>query len=569
MAVRGTATGAAAGGPAGARSLKAAAGTGGVKGGATAKSTATAKGSAASGAKGTKKAAAPETARSAGARAAATAEAEAEAGPDPAEEAARRAELEAKAAAEMEALRAAAWRAQLEAERRREAERRKAREEEAARRKEEASLRKALLEAAYDGDDDGLRAGLQRAAAAGLLGPDPAETADGHGNTLLSEAAAGGSASTVQMLLKLGVDPNSRGEFGRTPLWRAAFLGKAEVVPLLLEGGADPRIGNEGGELPVHVAPPELKETLGAWDTAATDRMAAQIEARRAERAGAAAAQRQAAVRGAEEGVSGAEASHERAQSQLKCARMELEKRIHEYDICVEERKPEGLTQVALDQVHAAEAVVAEARAHAAEAAEALDAARLALRRQQQEAAAAGDGEDGEAPPPGVPVAIKALHDVLVRDVGGLIAASGRWPLVLDSSGQASVFLRYQDTNYVNALSSAHMAPPRLRRSLLGGLRYGKPLVLDLQDCDLWPEMPAAFDRVQPGLLAALLDRSLLSGERYTSLIRPEEDGDEYEPSRFSEGRLRAFSFVVLCSAARPNPALLEAMYVLRVVLSG
>jgi hypothetical protein len=32
---------------------------------------------------------------------------------------------------------------------------------------------------------------------------------------------------------------------------------------------------------------------------------------------------------------------------------------------------------------------------------------------------------------------------VLVRDVGGKIAASGRWPLVIDTSGQASVFLRY------------------------------------------------------------------------------------------------------------------------------
>ena len=31
-----------------------------------------------------------------------------------------------------------------------------------------------------------------------------------------------------------------------------------------------------------------------------------------------------------------------------------------------------------------------------------------------------------------------------------------------------------QDTNYVNALSSNNMEPNRLRRSVLGGLRYGK-----------------------------------------------------------------------------------------------
>jgi hypothetical protein len=31
----------------------------------------------------------------------------------------------------------------------------------------------------------------------------------------------------------------------------------------------------------------------------------------------------------------------------------------------------------------------------------------------------------------------------LVRDVGDKIKADGRWPLVIDTSGQASVFLRY------------------------------------------------------------------------------------------------------------------------------
>lgn len=44
------------------------------------------------------------------------------------------------------------------------------------------------------------------------------EVADGHGNTLLSEAAAGGSLATVQMLLHKGADPNALGEFKRTPL---------------------------------------------------------------------------------------------------------------------------------------------------------------------------------------------------------------------------------------------------------------------------------------------------------------------------------------------------------------
>jgi hypothetical protein len=39
---------------------------------------------------------------------------------------------------------------------------------------------------------------------------------------------------------------------------------------------------------------------------------------------------------------------------------------------------------------------------------------------------------------------LQDLDDVLVRDVGGKLAATGKWPLVIDTSGQASVFLRYQ-----------------------------------------------------------------------------------------------------------------------------
>lgn len=48
-----------------------------------------------------------------------------------------------------------------------------------------------------------MRKGIARAKEAGMLKPDPVDTADGHGNTLLSEAAAGGVESTVAMLLEV------------------------------------------------------------------------------------------------------------------------------------------------------------------------------------------------------------------------------------------------------------------------------------------------------------------------------------------------------------------------------
>lgn len=123
------------------------------------------------------------------------------------------------------------------------------------------------------------------------------ECADVHGNTLLSEAAAGGALATVEHLLQSrDADPNTQGEFKRTPLWRAAFLAKAAVIGPLLAAGADPRIPNEAGELPQHVAAtPEMAEQLRSWDTAHTDELV-QARQKLVEAAQAHALEKQAAV---------------------------------------------------------------------------------------------------------------------------------------------------------------------------------------------------------------------------------------------------------------------------------
>ena len=53
---------------------------------------------------------------------------------------------------------------------------------------------------------------------------------DANNNTPLSEASAGGHPDTITLLLSLGANPNSRGQFGRTPLYRAAFAGHLDAV---------------------------------------------------------------------------------------------------------------------------------------------------------------------------------------------------------------------------------------------------------------------------------------------------------------------------------------------------
>ena len=105
----------------------------------------------------------------------------------------------AQAEAEMEALRKAAWQAQVDYERKQEAKRRKKAEEEARKKKEVAALTKAMLEAAFDGEDDEL---VKLLAKASDIMKNPVDCCDAHGNSLLSEAAAGGNASSVNLLLE-------------------------------------------------------------------------------------------------------------------------------------------------------------------------------------------------------------------------------------------------------------------------------------------------------------------------------------------------------------------------------
>jgi len=46
-----------------------------------------------------------------------------------------------------------------------------------------------------------------------------------------------------------------------------------------------------------------------------------------------------------------------------------------------------------------------------------------------------------------------------------------RWPLIIDSSKQSAVFLRYRDTNYLDVCNPKHMDAETIRMSLIGAIR--------------------------------------------------------------------------------------------------
>ncbi|MXQ93640.1 hypothetical protein E5288_WYG022373 [Bos mutus] len=435
----------------------------------------------------------------------------------------------------MEKLQREAFVAQV----RREQEAARRRQEEAAaaeRRRQEERLRGArLLEAAFDGNLGEIQAVLRE---------------DSGGNTPLSEAAAGGQSLAIQLLAEQGASPNSKGAFGRTPLYRAAFGGHLEAVEVLLKLGADPRVYADDGSTPEQVASLDtVVSVLQSWDLSLTDAMLRNMEAEQERRAQEAARHKEAEAQrcgGWEAGgwpgaalttplhrsmnlkVQQLAKEQQQCHQQLQQAYCELNRRIAEHD--KRERRGVGLAELTLQGSQLCTAAEEEV--------------------------------------PGLKCQVSELHDVLMKDVGDRIRADGRWPLVIDPSGQAATFLRYQDTNYVDAVNPDHLRPERIRLALLGALRFGKPLVFDLREVDLFPAVQQQLEAVQPGLAQELLGHGLLEQERYLSLLRP-TDGPEYSPNQFQEARLQHFRLFFVTKVRWPPAEQLQVLLPVRVQLPG
>jgi ankyrin repeat protein len=74
------------------------------------------------------------------------------------------------------------------------------------------------------------------------------------GATPLHDAALGGHASIVGVLLEKGAEINARDDSGETPLYQAAAWDRLETVDLLLRRGARAGIPNGEGRTPLQAA---------------------------------------------------------------------------------------------------------------------------------------------------------------------------------------------------------------------------------------------------------------------------------------------------------------------------
>ncbi|XP_001183758.2 putative IQ motif and ankyrin repeat domain-containing protein [Strongylocentrotus purpuratus] len=439
------------------------------------------------------------------------------------------------------------------------------------RKKQEKTWEKTMLESAFDGNMDDVLTVLKEVDARdntdGVSTDEIGRSIrarhqlamvnceDANGNTPLSEASSGGATEVIQMLIDRGADINQKGQFERTPLYRAAFAGHLEAVQTLLQNGGDPRIYANDGDKPEQVASQDaVKNLLESWDVSMTESLLSNIEKLKDKRREEETKRQNAEMAKFENQFAEAQKVHDAMQKLLSRAYCELEKRIVEHDKCM---LTGFKTDITLQCVHDAEHELEMAKIAADEARNKVNQIKLQMREQRK--AASGEDEIG------VKVNFKELNDVLLRDVGGKIKSDGRWPMLLDPSGRVSTFLRYQDTNFINALNPNHMEPEVIRSAVLGAVRYGKPFVLDFLEVNMFETCVSRFDEVQPGLLEDILNKSILEKEKYLYLVR-ESDGEEYNKNKFMQSRTQNFK-MFLVSKNELDDEIMDRFYVLRVVL--
>src|SRR6266571_2241416 len=103
-----------------------------------------------------------------------------------------------------------------------------------------AAARPPLVEAAKNGDKDGLRALVQRGA--------DVNAAQGDGTTALHWASYRDDVQSADLLIRAGADVNAANDLGVTPLWTASQNGSAAMVRRLLDAGANPNAALMSGE---------------------------------------------------------------------------------------------------------------------------------------------------------------------------------------------------------------------------------------------------------------------------------------------------------------------------------
>ncbi|KAL3667405.1 hypothetical protein V7S43_007632 [Phytophthora oleae] len=154
-------------------------------------------------------------------------------------------------------------------------------------------------------------------------------------------------------------------------------------------------------------------------------------------------------------------------------------------------------------------------------------------------------------------VSLKELTDAM--DTAVYVAE--KFPLVVDPSGQATRFLKYQRGTMLMVANPTDMAPDSLRRHLVGALKHGSLLIINF-DTLVTLELEQFFS--PDSFPHEVLSRQLLfSPEVFGKLLRQSEGDSEVGEFITNDH----FKLVVLCRAETPPPSTAKEMCAIYVQL--
>lgn len=166
-------------------------------------------------------------------------------------------------------------------------------------------------------------------------------------------------------------------------------------------------------------------------------------------------------------------------------------------------------------------------------------------------------------------IGIKSVADVLMKDVGGLRAADGRWPLVIDPSGRTSTFIQYTGAAVFSQVELNDMDPTRVKKALLKGLLNGGCLFIDLGDFNYDSDViEETWSKLEKGLFKKLVDRSVMYSyllpRRFRSLITKDVQSDFVEGA-FMDSNIHKFVLGFVTSVRNPDFGFAKQFYTVSV----
>mmetsp|Transcript_15692 Transcript_15692/g.28232 ORF Transcript_15692/g.28232 Transcript_15692/m.28232 type:complete len:544 (-) Transcript_15692:112-1743(-) len=430
------------------------------------------------------------------------------------------------------------------------------------------------LEAAFDDDVEKLAVLLREGVTV--------DSVNAYGNTLLSEAAAGGAEQCVQMLSVQGADPNSLGRYRRTALWRAANAGHAVVVGTLLRFGADPRIYDESAQRPVDVANGEdAKMLLECWDIRVTKNL------QKKRRASMAKGEREQIEKEEKQRAELASALHE-ASSKREVASIELTEKRHvvlsyvqQLRECQDDPSQLQELQTQLERQQVGLKIIAglhqsleweekKIRLRQRDFEVQLERKRMHANMMKRKESLAANKPHHEEIADGVAfenelsmfdkvIQLQDLSSIVMTDFHGSRADDGRWPMFFDTSGKVRTFFDYSGFAVFDALelrqlqfSQERRERQRLQVALLRQLKFGGGVVIDVgSDLSLMSIVEDAINAIEPSLFGVLTDRAVLYSyllpQRFLSWPACHLDPEEAFELEFDEKNLSKFllSFIV------------------------